>query len=116
MNNTKTNLAIRKLCEGALMIAMAEILSFLPLYKMPWGGSIDLAMLPIDPRQGTDGFRGAAYLLEHADIRRCLPMHQWEDFDFTNRFLAAYPQFAENIIPVTHTGQQIIFSSQEVFP
>ena len=29
------------------MIALAEILSFLPLYKMPWGGSIDLAMLPI---------------------------------------------------------------------
>jgi len=29
------------------MIALAEILSFLPLYKMPWGGAIDLAMLPI---------------------------------------------------------------------
>ncbi len=39
--------AVRTLCEGALMIALAEILSFLPLYKMPWGGSIDLAMLPI---------------------------------------------------------------------
>lgn len=39
--------AVRTLCEGALMIAAAEILSFLPLYKMPWGGSIDLAMLPI---------------------------------------------------------------------
>ena len=39
--------AIRRLCEGALLIALAEILSFLPLYKMPWGGSIDLAMLPI---------------------------------------------------------------------
>ncbi len=39
--------AVRRLCEGALMIALAEILSFLPLYKMPWGGSVDLAMLPI---------------------------------------------------------------------
>ncbi|MBP3634118.1 MAG: energy-coupled thiamine transporter ThiT [Oscillospiraceae bacterium] len=39
--------AIARLCEGALMIAIAQILSFLPLYKMPWGGSIDLAMLPI---------------------------------------------------------------------
>ena len=38
---------IRSLTEGAIMIAMAEILSFLPLYKLPWGGSIDLAMLPI---------------------------------------------------------------------
>ena len=44
-NNQHT--AVRMLCEGALLIAFAEILSFLPLYKMPWGGSIDLAMLPI---------------------------------------------------------------------
>ena len=35
------------LAEGAILIAAAEILSFLPLYKLPWGGSIDLAMLPI---------------------------------------------------------------------
>lgn len=44
---TTSHLAVRRLCEGALLIALAEILSFLPLYKMPWGGSIDLAMLPI---------------------------------------------------------------------
>ena len=35
------------LCEGAIMIALAEILSFLPLYKLPWGGSMDLGMFPI---------------------------------------------------------------------
>ena len=38
---------VRALTEGAVCIALAEILSFLPLYKMPWGGSVDLAMLPI---------------------------------------------------------------------
>lgn len=37
---------LRALTEGAILIALAEILSFLPLYKMPWGGSVDLAMLP----------------------------------------------------------------------
>ncbi len=46
-NKKKTHLRVRALCEGAIMIALAEILSFLPLYKLPWGGSIDLAMLPI---------------------------------------------------------------------
>ena len=40
-------LSIRMLTEGAIMIAVAEILGFLPLYKLPWGGSIDLAMLPV---------------------------------------------------------------------
>ena len=44
---TKTHKTVRALTEGAILIAVAEILSFLPLYKLPWGGSIDLAMLPI---------------------------------------------------------------------
>ena len=43
MHNTR----LRALTEGAILIALAEILSFLPFYKLPWGGSIDLAMLPI---------------------------------------------------------------------
>ena len=38
---------MRALTEGAILIALAEILSFLPFYKLPWGGSIDLAMLPV---------------------------------------------------------------------
>ena len=38
---------VRILTEGAILMALAEVLSFLPLYKMPWGGSVDLAMLPI---------------------------------------------------------------------
>ena len=44
---TKHHQSIRALTEGAILIAVAEILSFLPLYKFPWGGSIDLAMFPI---------------------------------------------------------------------
>ena len=45
--NIRKKINIRALTEGAILIAFAEILSFLPLYKFPWGGSIDLAMLPI---------------------------------------------------------------------
>ena len=44
---TKKHKSVRALCEGAILIAAAEILSFLPLYKLPWGGSIDFAMLPL---------------------------------------------------------------------
>lgn len=46
-NVTGSHKKLRCLCEGAVMLALAEILSMLPLYKMPWGGSIDLGMLPI---------------------------------------------------------------------
>ena len=44
---TQKHRSVRLLTEGAILIALAEILSFLPLYKLPWGGSIDFAMLPI---------------------------------------------------------------------
>lgn len=44
MKQTKT----RTLCECAIMLALAVILSFIQFGKLPWGGSITLAsMLPI---------------------------------------------------------------------
>jgi hypothetical protein len=63
-------------------------------------------MLPLDPRLKEDGFRGPAYFLALADIRRFLPMHQWDDFAFTERFAKAYPDFAGAIVPVMETGQR----------
>lgn len=43
MKRTKT----RALCEGAILVAAAQILGYLKLWEMPWGGSISLSMLPI---------------------------------------------------------------------
>ena len=44
MRNTK----IRALCECAIMVALAFVLSYVRLFKMPLGGSVTLAsMLPI---------------------------------------------------------------------
>ena len=37
----------RMICEAAIFIAMAEILSLIKLYEFPTGGSITLEMLPI---------------------------------------------------------------------
>jgi len=44
---TKTHLHIRMLCEGALMVAMAQVLSYVKLAEAPNGGSITPAMFPI---------------------------------------------------------------------
>ena len=41
----KSNL--RSLCEGAIMVTIAQILSYIKLWEMPWGGSVVLAMVPI---------------------------------------------------------------------
>ena len=43
----KTNLKLRMLTEGAVFVAAAQILSYIKLWQMPYGGSIALAMLPI---------------------------------------------------------------------
>lgn len=38
---------VRALCEGAVMVAMAQVLGYLKFYEMPYGGSVTLAMIPI---------------------------------------------------------------------
>ena len=44
MRNEKTKL----LAEGAAMVALATVLSFIRVFKLPWGGSITLlSMIPI---------------------------------------------------------------------
>ena len=43
----KTHLRIRALCEGAILVALSFILSFVKLYQLPNGGSLTPAMLPI---------------------------------------------------------------------
>lgn len=38
---------VQMLCEGAIFVALAQVLSMLKIWEMPWGGSITLGMLPI---------------------------------------------------------------------
>ena len=40
-------LALRALTEGAIMVALAQVLSMIKLWELPQGGSITLGMLPI---------------------------------------------------------------------
>ena len=41
------NKNLRCLCECAVMVAIAQILSWLKLWEMPWGGSVVLSMVPL---------------------------------------------------------------------
>ena len=43
----KKRTPVRGLCEGAIVVAIAQVLSYLKLWEMPWGGSVVLAMVPI---------------------------------------------------------------------
>ena len=44
---TKKHLRIRALTEGAMLVAAAQVLSYLKLYTFPQGGSVTPAMFPI---------------------------------------------------------------------
>ena len=45
--STKRHLRIRALTEGAMLVAAAQVLSFVKLYEFPQGGSVTAAMFPI---------------------------------------------------------------------
>ena len=79
-------------------------------YLVPLEGrTLDLAMVPLDPRLEGAADWGLTYFLEHTDPRRVLPMHQWGDFALTGRFLARHPQWADRVVPITAEGQQFTF-------
>ena len=44
---TNSHLKLRALCEGAIFVALAQILGYLKLFELPQGGSITVGMLPI---------------------------------------------------------------------
>ena len=47
MNKSKSSLKLRCLVEGAVLVALAQVLGYLKVWRMPWGGSVTLIMLPI---------------------------------------------------------------------
>ena len=75
------------------------------------GRVIDLAMLPLDPRLDAAADWGPAYFLGLTQTHDALPMHQWNDFTATDRFLAKYPQWSHILHPISTAGQQITIST-----
>ena len=47
MNTKKSHLGLQALCEGAILVALAQVLSYVKLYELPNGGSLTPAMFPI---------------------------------------------------------------------
>ena len=58
------------------------------------GRGIDLAFVPLDPRQGTHYADGMCYFLSAVDVKSVYPMHYWKKPDVIDRFLKEYPQYA----------------------
>lgn len=54
------------------------------------GLKIDVAFLPLDPRQEKDAFLGLDYIARVVDIKHIYPMHCWQKFSIINK-LFLYP-------------------------
>lgn len=46
---------------------------------------IDVAFLPLDPRQEDQYCLGFDYFMRHTDTKRVFPMHMWDQYDICNR-------------------------------
>jgi len=44
---SKSHLRLKCLCEGAILVALAQVLGYLKIYELPNGGSVTLGMFPI---------------------------------------------------------------------
>ena len=47
--NTNSHLRVRMLCEGAMMVALAQVLSYIKLMELPNGGSLTPRHVPHHP-------------------------------------------------------------------
>ena len=61
------------------------------------GMQIDVAFIPLDPRQEKYYANGLLYFLEKVSVKKVYPMHFWGKYSVIDQFLREYPQY-ENIV------------------
>lgn len=69
--------------RNAVKYAFESELSLLETEK------IDVAFLPLDPRQEDEGSLGFDYAMKTLDIKFAVPMHFWEDANYVKSFAAS---------------------------
>ena len=71
------------------------------------GKPINLAFVPMDPRQGADQELGMDYFLETTSAEYVFPMHMWQDYsalpDYRKRISNA--AMAERVVEIKHENQ-----------
>ena len=61
------------------------------------GIHIDVAFVPLDPRQGAHYKDGLLYFLENIDCGTVYPMHYWNKPDVIVQFIAEHPEYKTKI-------------------
>ena len=69
---------------------------------------INLAFVPMDPRQGEYQFLGIDYFMRHTDAEYVFPMHMWQDYSGIDTYLKKVSNraMAERIVRISHEYQE----------
>ena len=75
--------------------------------KLLEGKAIDVAFVPLDPRQDADFDLGMRYFFEAAGATHVFPMHMWEDYTVVPLFKSTptYREYAPHVMDVKEPGQ-----------
>lgn len=69
------------------------------------GRRMDVAFVPLDPRQEKDAFGGLESFLEYTDVGEVFPMHCWGDYGIIHEFLRRHPEYEGKVRRVEYAGQ-----------
>lgn len=58
---------------------------------------IDVAFIPLDPRQEKHYARGMLYFLQKVNVGKVYPMHYWDKPEIIEQFLQEYPEYEGKI-------------------
>lgn len=72
-------------------------------------GMIDLAFVPLDPRQEEWYRLGMDYFLEQIKVKTVFPMHFWGDFSVIDRYKKEQEQYAGKLISIPREGFEVVF-------
>lgn len=67
------------------------------LRDMLAGKNVEVAFIPLDPRQEKDYANGVLYFLKQIAVKQVFPMHYWEKPEVVEQFLQEYPQYNDVI-------------------
>lgn len=71
------------------------------------GITIDIAFLPLDPRQEEYYANGLLYFLKKVKVKRAFPMHFWNKPQTVQTFIDENPNYESTICALTKNGQSI---------
>lgn len=69
--------------------------------------SIDVAFLPLDPRQGKMAFGGIEEFVEKTNVRWIIPMHTWDKYSIIQEYNACHEK---QLIEVVHENQSFVLT------